>query len=127
MKKFRFIQKKYILLTLLLEVAFILFAQNCFSVSFFDCYGPGCSNEWCNSPIFIPLYPLYVIFIILLFPIHWSIQVAFSLNGHTADIFGFAISYVLMIPAFYLLSVGIIKILELVFRRLSKTKSVSKN
>jgi len=127
MKKFRFIQKKYILLTLLLEVVFILFAQNCFSVSLFDCYGPGCSNEWCNSPIFIPFYPLYLIFVVLLFPTHWFIQIAFNLDGHTTDIVGFVISYVFMIPTFYLLSVGIIRILELVFRRLSKTKSVSKN
>ena len=127
MKKFKFIQKRYILLGLLLEVSFILFAQNCLSFSLFDCYGPGCSNEWCNSPIFIPFYPFYVIFVVLLFPIHWFIQVTFNFDGHTADIVGFTISYVFMIPAFYLLSIGIIKILGLVFRRLNKTKSVSKN
>ena len=107
-------------LTILLAIIFIFFVQNCFSVGLFDCYGPGCSKEWCNNYIFIPLYLPYVVFFILLMVVHSFVSIIFNLINFygSADPISFTISHVLMMPVYYLLSVGLVKALESVIKKL---------
>lgn len=128
MKKSYKLQRKYVLLTLFLLIIFIFVVQNCFSFGFLGCYGPGCSKDWCNSKLFIPLLPFYAFYVLfLLFPIHWFIQVlpsifGFNIDSELTDKMGFVISHFFMIPVFFITSLVLIKTLQSIYSRLIRNK-----
>lgn len=112
--KLKIKSSKYLFLTLLLSAIYIFYIENCFSIGLFDCYGPGCSNDCCNSQIFLPLFPLNVIFIILFV----VVDIIFSNIINERGLF--IVIYLLMIPIIHFLSLLMIKLIELSIHKIKK-------
>ncbi|HUW21252.1 MAG TPA: hypothetical protein VMW41_01155 [Candidatus Bathyarchaeia archaeon] len=105
----RRLNKKALILSLILDGFLILFASQCLSLGFvLDCYGPGCNRQWCDHWAFL-LFDFYLVIYILL-------TVMFiELPG--GELLGLLVCLVIILPANYLVSLLIIKLVNLTFSR----------
>ena len=118
----KILNKQIFFVSLVLAFAFFVFIKSCISIGFFDCFGPGCGNKLCNSVLFFPFVPFYVVAIIMLLPLHWFLQITFGIGGTAADKISIVVVSLLMLPVFYAATNLVIRICKFIFSKVNQKK-----